>query len=137
MCYVFSLHSDSESEYATSDYDQFLYLHLEKEIVKKANKIQPLFLCVFLTFNSLIGRANYWLDTLPRGTITTLDKLKREFLDIYLPTAKYLVQMKEIISFNQQEGVEIYDTWERFKLLLKRCNGHKFLEMDIMQAFPT
>jgi len=31
----------------------------------------------------------------------------------------------------------IYDAWKRFKLLLKRCPGYKFSEMDIMQAFTT
>lgn len=42
---------------------------------------------------------------------------------------------KEISRFKQQDGEVLYDAWERFKLLLKRYPGHKFLEIDIMQAF--
>jgi len=37
----------------------------------------------------------------------------------------------------QQDGEVLYDAWERFKLLLKRYPGHKFSEMDIIQAFTT
>jgi hypothetical protein len=58
-------------------------------------------------------------------------------LDRYFPTAKYLARKKEISSFKQHEGEVFYDAWERFKLLLKRCPGHKFSKMDIMQAFTT
>ena len=78
-----------------------------------------------------------WLDALPSGSIETWDHLKREFLDRYFPTAKYLARKKEISSFKKQEGEVLYDAWERFKLLLKRFPGHKLLEMDIMQAFTT
>lgn len=55
----------------------------------------------------------------------------------YFPTAKYLAQKKEISCFKQQEGEVIYDAWERFKLLLKRCLGHTLSEIDIIQAFTT
>ena len=86
---------------------------------------------------SLTGKARDWLDALPSGSIETWDQLKREFLDRYFPTAKYLARKKEISSFKQQEGEVLYDAWERSKLLLKRCLGHKLSEMDIMQAFTT
>lgn len=48
-----------------------------------------------------------------------------------------MAQKNEISSFNQQEGEVIYDAWKRFNILLKRCPSHKFLDMDIMQAFIT
>jgi hypothetical protein len=78
-----------------------------------------------------------WLDALLSGTIETWDQLKREFLDRYFPTEKYLVRKKEISNFKQQEREVLYDAWERYKLLLKRCPGPKLSEMDIMQAFTT
>lgn len=67
----------------------------------------------------------------------TWDQLKREFLDKYFPSAKYFARKMEISSFKQQEGDVLYDAWEMFNILLKRCLGHKFYEMDIMQAFTT
>jgi hypothetical protein len=81
---------------------------------------------------SLTEREKDWLDTLPSGTIETWDQM--EFLGRYFPTAKYLARKKDISRCKQQEGEVIYDAWERFKLLLKRCLSHKLLEMDIMQA---
>jgi hypothetical protein len=41
MCSVFPLHSDSESEFATSDSVQVCFKRLEKEIVEKTHTIQP------------------------------------------------------------------------------------------------
>ena len=58
-------------------------------------------------------------------------------MDKYFPTAKYLARKKGISSFKQHEGEVFYDAWERFKLLLHRCPGHKLSEMDIMEAFTT
>ena len=58
-------------------------------------------------------------------------------MDKYFPTAKYLTRKKEISNFKQQEGEVLYDAWERFKLPLKRCLGHKLSETDVMQAFTT
>jgi hypothetical protein len=46
-CSVFPLHSDSESESATSDSVQVCIKHLEKEIVEKTNAIQPTLLVRF------------------------------------------------------------------------------------------
>jgi len=48
-----------------------------------------------------------------------------------------LARKKEISSFKQQESEVVYDAWEKFKLLFKMCLGHKFSDMDIMQAFTT
>jgi len=56
---------------------------------------------------------------------------------LWMPTAKYLARKKEISSLKQHEGEVFYDAWERFKLLLKRCPGHKLSEMDIIQVFTT
>jgi len=41
---------------------------------------------------SLTGKARDWPDALPSGSILTWDQLKREFLDKYFPTAKYLAR---------------------------------------------
>jgi len=48
-----------------------------------------------------------------------------------------LARKKEISSIKQYEGEVFYYAWERFKLLLNRCPGHKLSKMDIMQTFTT
>jgi len=110
---------------------------IKNNVVINQLEVSESYKCLRLIGYSLTIQAKDWLDTIPRGTITTWDQLKRELFDIYFPTAKYLAGKKEIFSFKQQEGEVHYDTWEMFKLLLKRCHGHKFLEMDIIQTFTT
>jgi len=105
---------------------------IKNNVVINQLEVSESYKCLRLIGYSLTIQAKDWLDTIPRGTITTWDQLKQELFDIYFPTAKYLAGKKEISSFKQQEGEVHYDTWEMFKLLLKRCHGHKFLEMDII-----
>jgi hypothetical protein len=41
----------------------------------------------------------------------------------------------EISNFKQGENESLYDAWERFKLLLKRCPNHEFTEKQYLQIF--
>jgi hypothetical protein len=58
-------------------------------------------------------------------------------LDLHFPTTKYLARKKEVTNFKQQEGKILHDTWERFKLLLKRCSRHKYSNMDKILYFTS
>jgi hypothetical protein len=79
---------------------------------------------------SLSGRTKDRINTLPCGTKATWDDLKKAFLRRFFPTTKYLENRKEIVGFQQEDGKNLYDAWERYKLLLKRCPGHKFSKME-------
>lgn len=50
---------------------------------------------------------------------------------------KYLVCWKkiEILNFEQGDSQSLYDSWERFKLLLKRCPNYNMNKMEQMQHF--
>ncbi|XP_039688632.1 uncharacterized protein [Medicago truncatula] len=84
---------------------------------------------------TLTGKAKDWLLTLPNGTIQTWEELELKFLEKYFPMSKYLDKKQEIASFRQGEGESLYDAWERFNLLLKRCLGHEFSEKQYLQFF--
>jgi len=47
----------------------------------------------------------------------------------------YLGPIEDIATFVMQHEERLYDTWERFKLLIKRCSRHKFNEMQKLQMF--
>ncbi|XP_024630203.1 interaptin-like [Medicago truncatula] len=49
--------------------------------------------------------------------------------------SKYLDKKQEIANFRQGEGESLYDDWERFNLLLKRCPGHEFSDKQYLQVF--
>lgn len=84
---------------------------------------------------SLSGRTKDWLNALPSGTKATLDDLKKEFLRRFFLTTKYLEKRKEIVGFQQEGGINLYDAWERYKLLLKCCPRNKFSKMEITLTF--
>jgi len=77
---------------------------------------------------TLTGGAKDWLLSLPSGTIQTWDKLELKFLERFFPMSKYWEKKHEISNFKEGDSESLYDVWERFKLLLKRCPTHDFSE---------
>jgi len=75
------------------------------------------------------------LNALPCDTITTWDDIKKAFLCRFFSIAKYLEKGKEIVDFQQEDEENMYDAWERYKLLLKNCLGNKFSKMEIELTF--
>lgn len=68
---------------------------------------------------SLIGRAKDLLLCLPNGTIQTWKELEDKFLETFFTTTKFSDQRAKIVNFEQQETKSLYDSWERFNLLLR------------------
>ena len=84
---------------------------------------------------TLTWRAKYWLLFILSGTIQTWKELEVKFLDRFFPMSKYWEKKAEITSFKQGETKSLYDPWERFKFLLKRCPTHDISEKVQMQVF--
>ncbi|KAK8923605.1 hypothetical protein KSP39_PZI019550 [Platanthera zijinensis] len=73
---------------------------------------------------SLEGKAKDWLNSLPHESITTWAILTENFLSKYFPPSKTAKLMRDISTFMQANGETLYDAWERFKELLRRCPHH-------------
>ncbi|XP_052294371.1 uncharacterized protein LOC127901325 [Citrus sinensis] len=73
---------------------------------------------------SLRDRARAWLNLLPSDSITTWNELADKFLMKYFPPTKNAKLQNEITSFHQLEDDSLYEAWERFKELLRRCPHH-------------
>src|SRR5262249_8571058 len=73
---------------------------------------------------SLRDRAKGWLNTLPSGLITTWDELAEKFLTKYLPPSKTAKLRNDISTYTQLEIESLYEAWERYKDLLRRCPHH-------------
>ena len=73
---------------------------------------------------SLRNRAKQWLNSLPRGSITTWDQMTEKFLLKYFPPAKTAKLRNDISSYAQIDSETLYETWERFKDLLRKCPHH-------------
>ena len=80
---------------------------------------------------TLTGRARDWLLTIPSGTIQTWEELELKFLEKYFPMSKYWDKKMEIQNFKQGDTESLYDAWEGFTLMLKRCPNHELSEKTI------
>ncbi|KAH9704917.1 hypothetical protein KPL70_011661 [Citrus sinensis] len=73
---------------------------------------------------SLRDRARAWLNSLPSDSITTWNELADKFLMKYFPPTKNAKLRNEITSFHQLKDESLYEAWERFKELFRRCPHH-------------
>ncbi|PWS05605.1 hypothetical protein, partial [Enterobacter sp. HPCN14] len=76
-----------------------------------------------------------WLNSLALGSIRTWGDLAQKFLAKYFPPSKTAKLRNDITSFCQFDGESIYEAWERFKELLRKCPHHALPDWLIIQTF--
>ncbi|XP_075473922.1 uncharacterized protein LOC142504974 [Primulina tabacum] len=74
---------------------------------------------------SLRDKAKSWLNCLPVGFITTWEDMAKAFLIKYFPPSKTMKLRADITTFAQYEQESLYEAWERYKDLLRRCPHHE------------
>ncbi|KAK5775910.1 hypothetical protein PVK06_043866 [Gossypium arboreum] len=73
---------------------------------------------------SLRNKVKLWLNSLPRGSITIWEQMTEKFLIKYFPPAKTAKLRNDISSFVQMDLETLYNAWEGYKDLLRRCPHH-------------
>ncbi|KAK8947387.1 hypothetical protein KSP39_PZI006995 [Platanthera zijinensis] len=84
---------------------------------------------------SLEGRAKDWLESLPNDSITTWEQLLEKFLNKYFPPSKTAKLIRDITTFMQNHGESLYEAWERFKELLRKCPHHGLHQHQQVSTF--
>ena len=84
---------------------------------------------------SLRDKAKAWLQSLPAGSITTWNDLAQKFLAKFFPPAKTTKLRTNIQTFVQFDMETLYEAWERFKDLLRRCPHHGLPKWLVVQTF--
>ncbi|KAK6125377.1 hypothetical protein DH2020_040881 [Rehmannia glutinosa] len=84
---------------------------------------------------SLRDKARQWLQTFPLGSITSWDDLTEKFMAKFFPPSKTLQLKNEIAQFHQFDFEPLYEAWERFKELLRRCPQHGYADWQKVQYF--
>ncbi|XP_052197256.1 uncharacterized protein LOC127804434 [Diospyros lotus] len=84
---------------------------------------------------SLQDKAKSWLSSLLQGSITTRADLAQKFLAKFFPPAKTTKMRNDITSFMQQDSETLYEAWERYKELLRRCPHHGIPDWLQVQTF--
>ncbi|KAG9453559.1 hypothetical protein H6P81_006463 [Aristolochia fimbriata] len=83
---------------------------------------------------TLRDRAKSWLSTLPLDSIRTWDELQMKFLGKYFPPAKTIKLRNAISNFMLEHDEQLFEAWERYKELLRKCPNHgipRWMQMEI------
>ena len=75
-----------------------------------------------------------WFESLPYGSVNTWEELVEAYMEIFFPPT-LTFERREIISFKQGEDESLYNAWERYKKLLKRCPMHGIDQITHMDIF--
>ncbi|KAL0352308.1 UNVERIFIED_CONTAM: hypothetical protein Scaly_1619500 [Sesamum calycinum] len=84
---------------------------------------------------SVCDTTKHWLQSLPSGSITTCASLTQKFLAKYFPLAKTTKLLNDITSFVQFDRESLYNVWERFRSILRRCPHYELLVWWQVQTF--
>ncbi|XP_075489529.1 uncharacterized protein LOC142528372 [Primulina tabacum] len=84
---------------------------------------------------SLRDKSKAWLNCLPVGSITTWEDMAKAFIIKYFPPSKTMKLRADITTFAQFEQESLYEAWERFKDLLRRCPHHELPHGLVVQTF--
>ncbi|XP_073061662.1 uncharacterized protein [Primulina eburnea] len=120
---------------ATSDPHVHLRTFLEITDTVKINNVSDDIIRLRLFPFSLRDQARGWLQLLPLGSITTWHELATKFLAKYFPPAKSAQFKIEISTFRQTEFEQLYEAWERYKELLRKCPNHGFEDWVQIELF--
>ena len=118
----------------SEDPNEHLGRFMRMENTVKLNGVRPYVIKLQLFPFSLRDVAAIWFDSLPVGSVNTLEELVEAFMRKFFPPALTVERRGEIIMFKQEEDKSLYISWERFKRLLKRCTMHGIdltTQMDI------
>ncbi|XP_037405533.1 uncharacterized protein LOC119268123 [Triticum dicoccoides] len=113
-------------------YEHLLRVMEYSDTVKYHGVPQDIIKCMLFTFY-LRYDARAWYRSLPSRSYSW-NEISQGFLDKYFPLQKQSAIRDEIFNFVQREGDSLYDAWERYKALFRRCTNHgleRWLELHI------
>ncbi|KAK8694694.1 hypothetical protein V6N13_072241 [Hibiscus sabdariffa] len=84
---------------------------------------------------SLRDRARAWLSGVPAGSMESWADLCRSFLMSYNPPNMHTQLRNDIASFRQADDESMYECWDRFKGLLRKCTNHGFQDWTQVVMF--
>ena len=114
---------------------QFLTEFLQICETVKTNGVDPEVYRLMLFPFAVRDRARIWLDSQPKDSLDSWDKLVTAFLDKFFPPQKLSKLRVDVQTFKQKDGESLYEAWERYKQLTKRCPSDMFSEWTLLDIF--
>ena len=84
---------------------------------------------------SLKDKAKSWLNSLEPNSIHTWNEVAEKFLAKYFPPIKNARMRNDITSFRQRDSESLFEAWERWKELLRKCPHHGLPVIIQMETF--
>ena len=101
----------------------------------KTNGVHPDSYKLLLFPFSLRDKATQWLESFPRDSINNWDDLVTKFLAKFYPPQRVIRLKTEVQTFTQMDAEPLYEAWERYKALIRKCPPGMFSEWDRLQNF--
>ena len=73
---------------------------------------------------TLQDQSQAWLNSLPNNSINSWNGLRQAFLSKYFPPSKAAHYRQAIMTFQQHGNETLYESWDRFKELIRKCPQH-------------
>jgi len=86
---------------------------------------------------SLAGKAKEWFKSLPNQSLTSWKDVEKKNLQRFFPIYRYIKAKFEIFVFRQGVDESFYETWEIFKMMLRKCPNHGFEDIAQLSIFLT
>ncbi|QHN86618.1 uncharacterized protein LOC110263426 [Arachis ipaensis] len=77
---------------------------------------------------SLRDKASKWLESFSKESLTTWKDVVNKFLARFYPPQRFNRLRAEVQTFRQQDGETLYEAWERYKDLTRKCPPDMFNE---------
>ena len=112
------------TSHPSEDPNEHMGMFLRMANTMKLNRVKPDLIKLQLFPVSLRDTITICFEALPYGSVNTWDELVEAFMGMFFPFALTLERRGEIIIFKQGEDESLYNVWERYMKLLKRCLMH-------------
>ncbi|XP_027060802.2 uncharacterized protein [Coffea arabica] len=120
---------------ATEDPNSHLSTFLEICDTIKFNGVSDDAIKVKLFPFSLRDKAKVWLQSHSPNTFTTWVDLSKALLNKFFPPGKTAKFRMDTTSFCQQEAETLYEVWEHYRELQRKCPHHGLPDWLIIQTF--
>ena len=98
----------------------------------KLNGVKPNIIKLGLFPFSLRDIVASWFESLQYELVDNWEELVEAFMERFFPPALTSKRRREIIAFKQGEEESLYNVWERYKKLLKRCPVHGIDQITLL-----
>ena len=108
----------------SEDPNEHIGRFMRMENTVKLNGVRPEVIKLQLFPFLMRDVAGTWFDSLLVGSVNNWEELVEAYMSRFFPSALTFERRGEIIVFKQGKDESLYNAWERYKRLLKRCPMH-------------